>query len=800
MLHLRLLGQIDLRNDAGVEMQSVLAQPKRLALLMYLAAARPRRIHRRDALLAVFWPELPEDRARNALRQALHQLRQSLGAEVVVSRGADAVGVSAEHLRCDAAEFEDALDRGRLAEALAQYGGDLVPGFSIPGASAFDEWLDESRARLRHRAARAAWALAEQHERAGLLDQAALDAHRAAGLTLDDEPALRQLVSLLDRVGDFTGAMRVYEEFTARLRQGLDVEPSAETRQLVAAIRARNRALTEAGVPDEPRTASSAGGPKPSSPARDGARPRERATVRVAAFENLTGDAAFDFVGRLVTTSIVEGLVATRLVEVAAVGRGDESPPTAGDAASGGELVIEGSYHLMDDRWSLSAAMRTTDEGRSIGSVSSVAGSRERPWEAAQALSHRVSGVVAGHLDPRVASWADVVSEPPSFEAHRSHLLGMELHLRGEFRAAIVHFLRAASPESGFTVPLLWAMQASCNLEEYEQAAAVHEQLAAHRSALSPAEQLGCDYFGEWLSGDRGAAFRTLRRVAELVPDSEVLSQLGRDALLFNHPALAVQTLERLDPERGWMPSWTPYWRRLTEAYHLTGDHVRESAAARRGRIQHPEAVSTLLYEARAYAALGDLDAVTRAADEAVALAADRFATAGDVLLVAAQELRAHGHPAAAAAMLARGIEWQRERFAEGAAAVGDRLTLLRMQYDAGQWVAARDTLAAARAELGDGLDVIGFTGTLAIRLGDASAARASLATLRAKTGRFHYGRHLLWAARISAVLGDADSAIAHLRGAFARGCPYGVELHTDVDLALLASDPRFRELLRPKG
>jgi hypothetical protein len=38
------------------------------------------------------------------------------------------------------------------------------------------------------------------------------------------------------------------------------------------------------------------------------------------------------------------------------------------------------------------------------------------------------------------------------------------------------------------------------------------------------------------------------------------------------------------------------------------------------------------------------------------------------------------------------------------------------------------------------------------------------------------------------------------MRGAFARGYPYGVELHTDFDLMTLARDERFRELLRPKG
>ena len=63
----------------GTEAEDVLHQPKRLALLVYLAMAEPRGFHRRDSLLALFWPELPEKRARNALNKTLHFLRSHLG-------------------------------------------------------------------------------------------------------------------------------------------------------------------------------------------------------------------------------------------------------------------------------------------------------------------------------------------------------------------------------------------------------------------------------------------------------------------------------------------------------------------------------------------------------------------------------------------------------------------------------------------------------------------------------------------------------------------------------------------------
>ena len=69
-----------------------------------------------------------------------------------------------------------------------------------------------------------------------------------------------------------------------------------------------------------------------------------------------------------------------------------------------------------------------------------------------------------------------------------------------------------------------------------------------------------------------------MRLAAALVPNSEVLSQLGRQALFCNHPHAAVEALTRLDPGQGWIPSWTPHWRRLTEAYHMVGDHELDLA------------------------------------------------------------------------------------------------------------------------------------------------------------------------------------------------------------------------------
>ena len=264
MIELRTFGALTLTSADGRDVAAVLAQPRRAALLCYLAAASPRGFHRRDTLVAVFWPEHDADQARRALRQAVYFLRRSLGSDAIVSRGDDELAVAPEVVRCDVREFEAALEEGRTEDALALRTGELLAGFHISDAPEFERWLDAERSRLGERARDAAWKLAAVREEAGDLAGAAESARRAASLAPADEISLRRLLLLLERVADRAGAVRAYEAFAARLRDEYELEPSAETAELVARIRAESVGR----APALPRSSVPAPGPAP-GPAAD---------------------------------------------------------------------------------------------------------------------------------------------------------------------------------------------------------------------------------------------------------------------------------------------------------------------------------------------------------------------------------------------------------------------------------------------------------------------------------------------------------------------------------------------------
>src|SRR2546422_1252612 len=242
MIACRLRGPRLLPDAEGREVKSLLTRSRRLALLAYLAAAPPRGLHRRDTLLALFWPELDQEHARAALRQALHVVRSALGADVVVTRGDEEIGLNVDHLWCDVVAFDEAITAGRFGEALELYCGEMLGGFFIAGAAEFERWLEMERARLQQAASRCAQALVEQCEAVDDLHAAAKWARRAAQLAPHEEGPLRELVTLLDRLGDRAGAVAAYEEFAKHLRVDLEAEPAAETKALLAAVRARETA------------------------------------------------------------------------------------------------------------------------------------------------------------------------------------------------------------------------------------------------------------------------------------------------------------------------------------------------------------------------------------------------------------------------------------------------------------------------------------------------------------------------------------------------------------------------------
>ncbi len=462
MLSFTMLGRIGLERRAGEELDALLRQPKRLALLAYLAMPRPGSWHRRDTLLGVFWPELDASRGRTALRNALYVVRRQLDDGVLRTRGDDDVSLDPARFSTDAALLEDDLQAGRLEEALDRYAGELLPGLFIAEAEGFEKWLDQERDRMRGLAQRAAAALIETRDAAGDLAGAVAAATRAAELDPDAEPLLRRLMELLDRSGASAQALAAYERFHSRMAAEYFSEPSAATNQLAQQIRARRQVV----VPLPPPGALPTGDPLPTDPVDPAvatvhlpeARPRWRrmvapvalvllAVIVVAAIrwrsrttpdsaitrslvvlpvENTTGDPSLDYLA----TGIPED-VATRLrgigglATIHSAARATLPPPARRDLSMigrefGAEMALRTRLSREGDSLSLVADLVdvATGHGKSIGALRFVAAN-------VTDLESRLAAAVAG------AAFRRPVPEDPRATSHPVDPESFRLTLQG---------------------------------------------------------------------------------------------------------------------------------------------------------------------------------------------------------------------------------------------------------------------------------------------------------------------------------------------------------------------------------
>jgi DNA-binding SARP family transcriptional activator/Tfp pilus assembly protein PilF len=230
----------------------LLAQPKRMGLLVFLASVEASQVNTRDTVLAMFWPELPAPRARRALNQALYELRQALGPGVIVSQGDQSIRVERTRLCCDAEAFRSAVEGGALVDAMALYRGEFLDGFFVSGVPEFERWQAQQRDLFRRNASAAAARLSDAALSEGRPEEAVQWAQRQLEIARHDERALRNLMNLLTQSGNPAEAIEAYTAFANNLAGELEIEPSVESNRLVREIR-RARAPNVSATEQSPR-------------------------------------------------------------------------------------------------------------------------------------------------------------------------------------------------------------------------------------------------------------------------------------------------------------------------------------------------------------------------------------------------------------------------------------------------------------------------------------------------------------------------------------------------------------------
>jgi hypothetical protein len=438
--------------------------------------------------------------------------------------------------------------------------------------------------------------------------------------------------------------------------------------------------------------------------------------------------------------------------------------------------------------------------------VPPAAGLLAAPGAVVGVLRSRVMAGLASLFDPQLAAWpAGELRDPPSYEAYREMQAGMELFHRGEFRLALPRFERAERLDpTRLTARFLRAMS-HANLREPARADSLIR--SADRAAARPTslEAMALDELAAYLRGDLEAAYALSKVSAPLAPNTPPHVQFGIRALQVNRVGEAVRVFRAIDPEAPVLRGWRPYWTARAWAHHLAGEYDEALEVARRGRARVPTQLGPARSEADALAALGRTAELTALLDEQAARSAGDPAAHGALMAYQAAELRAHGHAAAGQALAERAVAWLRAETADrgtqsvrGPAAAAERGVLVSALYTAGRWREARALVEPLGPADSADVDRLAYAGLTAARLGDTLAARRYDARLAAVRTPYLSGGPTYRRARLAAVLGERDRAVALLREAFTQGTPY-YRTHAERDFEGLRGYEPFDALVRPK-
>jgi len=601
LIQLRVLGSLELSGDGGTELTRVLQQPKRLGLLTYLVLRSPQRFHRRDSLLALFWPDLDTEHARAALRRALYFLRQEAGDGVLLGRGSEEIGIAPDGCVCDAAEFEGAVKAGDDATALGWYRGDLLDGFYIQGAPEAVAWLDGERTRLREIALHSAWRLAGATATA---PEVAIQWGRwAFHLAPDDEANVGRFITLLGRHGDRTGASHAYAEFVRRLELEDGIEPGDELRRLLEQALACPPAPV-ALTPNHPVPApapAAAVAPQAPTPAFD----PERAATVVMPF-TVRGPAECQYLGEAVMELLSIALHDAgelRATDSQAVLQELARKPQA----TGPELArffgttryLDGTVIEAGGRLRITAALRSVPGGEIIARAEGEAAGEQSLFAVVDDIVRQI--LTAEVPETRMALLRSAARSVTSIPALKTFLRAEKAFREGRLLEAIGGFNDAVEQAPGFAAAhyrlagaLASAAQPGAARAASARAVALGDSVGDRTRALFLAQQA-------WLQGDaREAELQYLNVIARWPGDVEGWYLLG-DLRLHTNTDRGLPVADAEEPLARALaldPGHLGAIIKLARLAAMRGDYATLAGLAERAQRLSPDGQQTLFTRA----------------------------------------------------------------------------------------------------------------------------------------------------------------------------------------------------------
>jgi len=531
--------------------------------------------------------------------------------------------------------------------------------------------------------------------------------------------------------------------------------------------------------------------------------------VVVLPYQNVTGDASLDPVGRMVADWITEGLAQTpgvlvvptsTVVEAMAMvgGEGGGSPTTEVAELARAGLAVTGSYYRRGDDLEFHSEVVDVASRTPFAPVPPVRGSASDFQAAVDSVRMQVMGALATRLSELTGWEIPPTVQPPTYEAFLAYSEGVREWSKGAYSAAAEALMRAYALDTTYVRSLMLAYSAARNAGDEKLGDALRAMIQSRRDDLSPYDRYRLEWSDAQAQGDWSAALAAARAGAELVPYGTLHHALVITLMEVNRPLEALAVSEDLLANNPMAERWYAGPVNHARILHALGDHERELEVVREAYDEIAADRRFLMEsEGRALAALGREDELGGIVAEIAATPPDVGIDPGEVLLTIAGEARAHGLPRTRNLALERALAWWREQ--PDAYRESDRGRALqgRLLCIAERWGEAGEVFRALPGDSAH-VDVFGYQGVTAAHVGEVSEARSRAGAL-ASLGPM-VGRTTLWRARIAASTGERDEAVELLRRAFAQGVAFGLWVHVDPELESLRGYPPYEEVVRPKG
>ena len=542
----------------------------------------------------------------------------------------------------------------------------------------------------------------------------------------------------------------------------------------------------------------------------------DNSLVAVLPFENLTGDPSLDHLGQAAAQKIGDGLVETEAAEVVPLvtllslsqQEGPARTPIDLAQVTGSETLVSGSYALQDELLTFVATVSDAVNDRLLCTLDARQEPGGKPADVIGVLRERIMAAVTVHL-----SWDSglrMTQQPPRWGAYREYVASREFW-ESDIPKGIRHLERSVELDPDFLGGWhsLWA--AYWNNGEWSKAESMLSPIREARANLTPT---GREILASSEARVRGDLYERLRRLRDeyhLNPDYQGAAYaVANYAQKVNLPRECLEVVNTIDPSEYLRVS--VFWVK-SEAHHMLGEYEQQIEAAHEGREYYPQLLRFRAEEAGALAALGRIQKLHRLIDE-IAVLRDEAASGsaplslGDLMTMAASELRAHGQKEESLGLANLAVNWYSGLPQARMEEVRYRDGLAFALRAAERWQEATvhfEALGHTRVQIvanADDMDLMyyqGVLGTLAARAGKRERALSVSSELAAITG-FTQGRNTYLRARVAAQLGEKEESVALLRQSFAEGMAYLMSVHREIDLEPLWDYPPYQELMRPKG